>query len=634
MVNAVKKLIGTIAIVIAFIFTLQFPVQAKAQAESYLLLGGDQSKLIEFMNKNDMHIQKAYSTFQIVSAKLTDEERTLLNSEFKNIAIQPDKHYKKEGEKDLPSSPMINTTRNVSSPYSGKGVKVAVLDSGIDVKHRDLNVKGGYCALDIECAIGVPYDDDNGHGTHVAGVIAALANQTGLIGIAPSVDLYSIKSLNVWGVGTTSSLIDGINWAIKNKIDILNLSITTEQDDPALEKALQRAYESGILIVAAGGNNGDQASGIVMYPAKYDSVIGVSAVKSDSTKLPRSASGKEIEIAAPGHMIFSTYPMKWDFEDGKADGYTQLSGTSMAAAHVTGVLALYKERFPKMTNVELRALLANSAKDLGAKGRDDIFGYGLVQYKTEFQNTIQFQQEFQPGKTTLQYSGNKEVTVDGNNIIQLSNGSWDLYGVAGTIELLTTTKTDQGTNWTEKKIIKLQNPAFKDVNNSQRFAGPIGFLTNKQQVKGFPDGTIRPYENITRAEAAAIIGRSLGYPEKSGTATFKDVSPSSFAAGYIEALKEAKIISGFKDGTFKPDQKVTRGEMAILIAKAFTLKTDSTNRFVDCHPSMASFDAINALVTAKITNGYRDGTFKPNDEMSRADFTVFLARVQEDAFKQ
>lgn len=628
-----KKFVKSIAIAFILVFSLQFQTMAQEQQGDYLISGGKQTELMEFMNESGMHIEKRYPSLDILSVSLSSTEVAKLEKAFPDIVIQSNRSYKKNAEKDLASSTLINTTRDSTAPYTGKGVKVAVLDSGIDVKHRDLHVKGGYCSMKTECGMSVSYDDDNGHGTHVAGVIAALNNQTGIVGIAPSVELYSIKALNSFGVGTTNSLIDGIDWAMKQKIDILNLSITTDQDDPALEKALQKAYVQGVLIVASGGNNGDQANSTVMYPAKYDSVIAVAAVNADLTKLKNSAVGKEIEIAAPGSSIFSTYPMKWDFEDGKADGYTRLSGTSMATAHVTGILALYKERFPSMNNDELRQLIARTAKDLGKEGRDDIFGYGLIQYKPSFDNTIDFTVQSEPGQLTLQYSGNKDVQIEGSNVLHRNDGKWEIYGVAGDLEVLVKTKTDQGAIWQEKKIFKMPSPVFTDMNNSQRFAGSIGFLTSKGQLKGFPGGTIRPYENITRAEAAAIIGRALGYPEKATAVAFKDVSPTSFAGGYIQALKEAEVLSGFKDGTFKPDQKVTRGEMAILISKAFKLKSDNVNRFTDSHPSMASYSAINALVSAKITNGYTDGTFKPNDQMRRADFAVFLARVQEDAFK-
>ncbi|MFC5604833.1 S8 family peptidase [Sporosarcina koreensis] len=628
-----KKFLATIAVLFTLIFTMQIQAMAQESKEIYLISGGNQTELIDYMDHRGMHIEKKYPSFDIVSVSLTAAELEELKNEFQGIVIQHNRTYEKNAEKDLASSALINTTRASTAPYTGRGVKVAVLDSGIDINHRDLQVKGGYCPLKMECAIGVPYDDDNGHGTHVAGIIAALANQTGIVGIAPSVDLYSIKALNSFGVGSTYSLIDGIDWAIKQKIDILNLSITTEKDDPALEKALQNAYTRGMLIVGSGGNNGDQADSTVMYPAKYDSVIAVAAVRSDLTKLRKSAAGPEIEIAAPGEFIFSTYPMKWDFEDEKADGYMRLSGTSMATAHVTGILALYKERFPEMKNSELRQILARTAKDLGTTGRDDVFGHGLVQYRQSFENTIDFIEQVEPGKLTLQYSGDKEVEIKGGNVLHHTGGKWEIYGVAGNLEVLATTKNGQSTPWMEKKIFQLQSPEFTDVNNSQRFAGSIGFLTINGQLKGFPDGTIRPYENITRAEAAAIIGRALDYPERASAVAFKDVSPTSFAGGYIQALKEAGVISGFKDGTFKPNQKVTRGEMAILISKAFKLKSDGVNRFTDSHPSTASYNAINALVSAKITNGYTDGTFKPNDQMSRADFAVFLARVQEDAFK-
>ncbi|MCM3636526.1 S8 family serine peptidase [Sporosarcina luteola] len=628
-----KKYITSIAIALTLIFALQLQTMAQEQQGEYLISGGKQAELMEYMKESGMHIEKMYPSLDILSVSLSSAELAKLEKAFPNIVIQSNRSYQKSTEKDLASSTLINTTRGSTSPYTGKGVKVAVLDSGIDVKHRDLRVKGGYCSMKTECAMVVSYDDDNGHGTHVAGVIAALSNQTGIVGIAPSVELYSIKALNSFGVGTTNSLIDGIDWAMKQKIDILNLSITTDQDDPALEKALQKAYAQGVLIVASGGNNGDQANSTVMYPAKYDSVIAVAAVNADLTKLKNSAVGKEIEIAAPGASIFSTYPMKWDFEDGKADGYTRLSGTSMATAHVSGILALYKERFPHMNNDELRQLIARTAKDLGKEGRDDVFGHGLIQYKPSFDNTVDFTVQSEPGKLTLQYSGNKDVQIDGANVLHRTDGKWEIYGVAGDLEVLVKTKIDQGAVWQEKKIYKMPSPVFTDMNNSQRFAGSIGFLTYKGQLKGFPGGTIRPYENITRAEAAAIIGRALGYPEKATAVAFKDVSPTSFAGGYIQALKEEKILSGFKDGTFKPEQKVTRGEMAILISNAFKLKSDNVNRFTDSHPSMASYSAVNALVSAKITNGYTDGTFKPNDQMSRADFAVFLARVQEDAFK-
>ncbi|WP_339251861.1 S8 family serine peptidase [Sporosarcina sp. FSL W8-0480] len=628
-----KKFISSIAIMFTLIFTIQIHANAQAQLNSYLISGGKQSDIVNYMNDNGMRIEKAYPAFNIISASLTSTEIDSLQDKYPKITIQNNLTYEKNVDKELVSSSLINTTKKITTPYTGKGVKVAVLDSGIDVNHRDLNVKGGYCSMNNDCPFDVPYDDDNGHGTHVAGIIAALANQTGIVGIAPEVELYSIKALNGFGVGSTNSLIDGIDWAIKQKIDILNLSITTEKDDPALETALKKAYDQGMLIVGSGGNNGGEKTGTVMYPAKYDSVIAVAAVKSDLTKLKNSATGKEIDIAAPGESIFSTYPMKWDFEDSKADGYTRLSGTSMATAHVTGILALYKERFPTLTNTELRKLIVDSAKDLGEPGRDEIFGYGLIQYKQNYENTIEFIEKSEPGKVTLQYTGDKIVAIQGDNNIVLTDGKWEVYGVGGIFDVLIKTKTAQGTEWIEKKIIHLQEPNFKDMNNRQRFSAPIGYLTNKKQLKGFPDATIRPYENITRAEAATIIGRALGYPEKSATNTFKDVSPTSFAAGYIEALKNAGIVSGFAGNTFKPDQKVTRGEMAILISKAFKLKTDNVNRFTDCSPSMASYDAVNALVSAKITNGYTDNTFKPNDQMSRADFAVFLARVQEDAFK-
>jgi len=246
----------------------------------------------------------------------------------------------------------------------GTGIKVAVLDTGIDLDHPDLkgNVKGGYNAINPRKS----YNDDNGHGTHVAGIIAALDNEIGVVGVAPEASLYAVKVLDSRGTGFVSDIIEGLDWAMQNGMQVVNMSLggggTT-----SFHEAITRAYEAGIVLVAAAGNDGTENS--VNYPAAYPEVIAVSATDKNDTLASWSSRGPEVELAAPGVDILST----WN------DGYYRsASGTSMAAPHVTGTVAQVLAAGRASTPAEVRTLLQSTADDLGTSGFDSWYGYGLV----------------------------------------------------------------------------------------------------------------------------------------------------------------------------------------------------------------------------------------------------------------
>ncbi|MCX7772111.1 MAG: S8 family peptidase, partial [Clostridia bacterium] len=251
--------------------------------------------------------------------------------------------------------------------FTGKGVKVAVLDTGI-APHEDLTVAGGVSLQSYTSS----YADDNGHGTHVAGIIGARNNSLGVVGIAPEASLYAVKVLDQDGSGYMSDIISGIEWCISNKMDIINLSLGSSTSSFALKAEVDKAYGQGILIVAAAGNEGttDGTGDSVNYPARYDSVIAVAAVDSTTKRAAFSSTGRTVEVAAPGVNIASTYP---------GDAYARMSGTSMATPFVSGDLALLKQAYPSLTNVQLRDKLDKSAVDLGTTGRDAWYGYGLIQ---------------------------------------------------------------------------------------------------------------------------------------------------------------------------------------------------------------------------------------------------------------
>ncbi|MHB0938511.1 MAG: S8 family peptidase [Armatimonadota bacterium] len=252
-----------------------------------------------------------------------------------------------------------------SGANAGAGVKVAVVDTGIDLTHPDLaaNIVGSYNAIDP----GKSANDDNGHGSHVAGTIAAVDNTIGVLGVAPQASLLAVKVLNRQGNGYYSDIIEGIGWSVDNGAQVINMSLGGTYDSSALHAAIINAVNAGVVVVAAAGNSGP-GDNTVNYPAKYAEVIAVSATTSSNTIASFSSRGAQVELAAPGASIYSTY---------KGGGYNTLSGTSMASPHVAGAAALVLAAgVSGVDNVRTR--LRQTADDLGAAGKDNLYGYGLV----------------------------------------------------------------------------------------------------------------------------------------------------------------------------------------------------------------------------------------------------------------
>lgn len=527
------------------------------------------------------------------------------------------------------------------STLTGAGVKIGILDSGIDASHPDLvrRVVGGECLMTIIKTNGCPdgYMDDSGHGTHVAGIIAANNNTFGTVGVAPASSLYAIKVLDGNGMGSTSTLIAGIEWAIRQKLDMINISITAPVYEPALEKVLQKAYDSGMLIVAAAGNTGPPSSSLgssVEYPAKFASVIAVSSIDANDNMDPLSSTGPEVEFSAPGVKIYSLYP--------GAD-FTTASGTSMAAPFVTGVAALYKQKYPDMTNKQIRALLQKNAKDLGTAGRDAKYGYGLVHVD---QNTID--QLSVPAAS----DGSGKVTIDTSELA----GRYESFNIYRGDVLVT--KNSTGTEWTDYASagtvsytfrpvvngkesavlfrtmkVKVSAPVIRDLNAQKWYDRYMMYVNHAGYMDGFPDGTFRPETAITRGEAAILIGKALGLNGTQRDTSFSDVSEKTVSSGYVQSLMEAGITSGFPDGTFRPAKTVTRAEMAIMMSRAFNIATAASSTLTDVSEAVTGYEHINGVVAAGIAFGYEDNTFRPYTNMNRAQFAAFLSRALNEELR-
>ncbi len=243
----------------------------------------------------------------------------------------------------------------------GSGIRAAVVDTGIS-RHPDLRVAGRYNAVQ-----GSSSYDQNGHGTHVAGTLAAIGIPRGVVGAAPAVRLYGVKVLGKNGSGYISDVIEGLLWCKNHRIRVVNMSFGAPSKNAALHKAIRSLSRKGVLMIASCGNSG-AASGQIDYPARYPEVIAVAASTRNNGIADFSSRGKGIDLSAPGVDIRSTYP---------GGGYRALSGTSMASHHVRGAAALLLSLRPKLSQKQVKSRLRRTAVRLsGAPVRAQ--GAGLV----------------------------------------------------------------------------------------------------------------------------------------------------------------------------------------------------------------------------------------------------------------
>ena len=320
----------------------------------------------------------------IVMAHLTAKEIAALKRNKNIAAVEDDGYcYAVDGSNDLrhmviEDQPSVQAetipagVHQIKAPAAwgcsrGKAIKVGICDTGIDFNHPDIkpNYRFGTSFVPTESSA----MDHHGHGTHCAGTVAAAINGSGVVGVAPEAYLYAIKVLSKTGQGNWSWLIAGIDWAINKKgLNILSMSLGGAGAPNALKNMCDAAWNKGVLLVAAAGNAGPGPN-TVGFPAKYDSVLAVSAIDSANGTPSFSSRGAQVELCAPGVNVLSTSP---------GGGYRKMSGTSMACPHVSGAAALAWGAHRYADNKTIRRLLAWRSDNLGVPGRDNLFGYGRV----------------------------------------------------------------------------------------------------------------------------------------------------------------------------------------------------------------------------------------------------------------
>ncbi|WP_070121779.1 S8 family peptidase [Bacillus marinisedimentorum] len=276
---------------------------------------------------------------------------------------------------------MLEAPKVWDASNRGERTVIAVLDTGCDTNHPDLKdrIIDGRNFTDDFGAEPDHFEDNNGHGTHVSGTIAASLNGEGVAGMAPEASILAVKVLSGKGSGRYDWIINGIKYAVDwrgpngEKARVISMSLGGSEDYPELHKAIQKAVQSGILVVCAAGNSGDGShdSPEYAYPGAYPEVVQVGAVDKDMKPAPFSNTNAHIDLVAPGVKVVSTYP------DGK---YASLSGTSMAAPHISGAAALLITELEKrmkreLTEAEIYAQLCKHATALGYEPAFE--GYGL-----------------------------------------------------------------------------------------------------------------------------------------------------------------------------------------------------------------------------------------------------------------
>ena len=333
-----------------------------------------------------------------------DTEVTGCGKSFDYRKIQ--KKKMKQGENDW-NKEVIKVTEKENK--SRNKVKVAVLDSGLCFGN-DIEFVEQINLIPGEEEMSPLFVDGSGHGTSVAGIIAAEDNQEGVTGINPNIELYSAKILDDDNSAPISRVVEGIYWAIEKDVNIINISFSTPYHSQILEKAIKDAHAAGILIIAAAGNNEE-----VEYPAAYSEVMAVGSVDSAGEKSVASASGEELEIVAPGEKVTSTALL---------GGTSATSGTSLAAPHVVGVASLLWQKDLSVSADFIRALLNYSANGYG---EEKDYGNGLVDYAYAEKIYNQFKVEYDKNNglkdvsDVIDENETKRVVYEENNAVE---GRW------------------------------------------------------------------------------------------------------------------------------------------------------------------------------------------------------------------
>lgn len=357
---------------------------------------------------------KVLAKHKMIAATMNKGQLNRLRKNPNVESISPDPKRKLMAQTTPYGIDMVQASSFAQSDTGAR--KVCIIDTGYNLGHPDLpDTNNGVTGEANNAYVGSWSNDGNGHGTHVAGTIAAYDNTQGVVGVYPGVSMHIVKIFNDSGSWTfASDIIDGITQCQNAGSNVVNMSLGGSGSSTAEANAMQGFVDDGMLLIAAAGNDGNSSKG---YPASYDAVVSVAAVDSNENHASYSQYNDQVEIAGPGSSVYSTYP---------DNTYATLSGTSMATPHVAGAAALVWSYFPQCTNTQIRDALNAAAKDRGAAGRDNYYGHGIVKVSdtVDYLNTNGC--EGSGGGTPPPPGGVDPFSGQLTNLSG-SRGSWDRY---------------------------------------------------------------------------------------------------------------------------------------------------------------------------------------------------------------
>ncbi|WP_282154534.1 S8 family serine peptidase [Cytobacillus gottheilii] len=466
-------------------------------------------------------------------------------------SISRSAYVKRLGAVDPKTSDMYHLKNlNVAKAQSLAGknkVKVAVIDTGVDASHPELKnqIIANKNAMDP-----VKKGLADSHGTHVAGIIAAEKNNgIGGYGIAPNADIISIDVFNRAMTVTDYTIAEGILEAIRQKADVINMSLGSYASSPLLKEAVKKAVDSGIVVVAAAGNDG---ADILNYPASYEGVISVGATNASNQLAYFSTYGPSVDVVAPGDQVYSSV-----FDAGKGSSFVNMSGTSMASPVVAGAAALLLSKHPDLTPYQVNYILTKTAKDLGTKGYDTKYGHGQI----DLEKMLSFDPKKIPADPAVKGAdilskakdlGSFETATEASGKFVKLNQE-DLYKV----ELNKDEYLDVTLEGSSKYDLKFELQFFKDGAKT-----PDSVLEVNDAAQGSTEGTLfkapengtlvvkvkDSYGNYNEAGQSAYklsLGKSLALPEDTNTYETPEVIESlPFESGLVNYYTDESLLAG------------------------------------------------------------------------------------------
>lgn len=356
-------------------FSTQVQAESVEKKETYLIRLKKNSDASQWASKKGIatsRVKQSVKQSSTIVTELNSNDFKKMKADSEVEVIEKDQPvYLTTTQEEIPSSTHsimpwgVTATQAVyahDQGITGDGIKIAILDTGVSITHPDLRIAGGQTFVTGTTS----YEDDNGHGTHVAGIINAIPNTYGVEGMAPNAQVYALKVLDADGVGYYSGIIEAIDWCVANGIQIVSMSFGGTEYSEVLRQVIQETTtEHGILFVAAAGNNGTGEE-TETYPARYSEVLSVGSVNASYTRSVFSSTGAELDIMAPGEQIWST---------SLGGEYSIRSGTSMAAPYAAGAAALVWSADQSLTADQVKEQLLTNAVSLGDRHE---YGAGLL----------------------------------------------------------------------------------------------------------------------------------------------------------------------------------------------------------------------------------------------------------------